>query len=165
MDGRTVIQAKQKNLKTITRANIHKHCDYEYYTCADETVGCLEVIWDDENTKIDKIMEEEYSPSLNNMKKKNLMYIEKVKELAKWKEGETLSLFTKSNVDCCFRVYWNLDKSVYEFTSIMIEPTGYAVLRHYNHYTSDSSTNPSALMIRSDSVYNDKVCDKINKKQ
>lgn len=148
---------------SITIENIHEHLTYEYeeFHYDDEnSKGRLMVMWDCENEEIDTLMEGEFRGDLSEMGRKNLMWIEEVKKRANWKEGETLTLFTKTNCDSCYYVWWNLDKTEYpSIVSVMIEPTGYAVLRHYNCYTTDTTYNPSVLMIRSESVYNDKVCD------
>jgi hypothetical protein len=50
------------------------------------------------------------------------------------------------------------------FADIVIEPTGYCVMRHINHYTWDTDKDDNitkSVMIRVNSVYNDKICERI----
>ena len=140
---------------------LHEHITYEYEEFNEDgkMTGRLTVMWDYENDEIDNFMNNEYRGDLHEMGRKNLMWIEEVKARANWKKGETLTLFTRMKFDGEFFVFWNLDKSIIHWIDVMIEPAGYAVLKHFNHYTSDSSCNPHTVMIRSNSVYNDKCFD------
>ena len=149
-----------------TIENVHEYLTYKYeefkYDDGRTEKGCLTVSWDCENEKIDDLMSNEFRGDLNEMGRKNLKWIDEVKKKANWVKGDKLTLFTKTNCDGNYYVWWNLDKSEYpSIVTVMIEPSGYAVLQHYNHYTSDSTHNPSSLMIRSESVYNDEQFDKL----
>ena len=151
---------------SITIETIHEHLTYEYEVfyyddawmkSSEPQKGRLTVSWDYENEEIDTLMGDEFRGRLDQMGRKNLMWIEEVKNRANWKKGETLTLMTKSNCDGCCYVWWYLDKRPIVLCDVMIEPNGYAVLQHLNHYTYVNTYNPYVLMIRSESVYNDNV--------
>ena len=120
--------------------------------------------WDYEDKKVDDIMSNEERNNITILRRKCLMWVEEVKKIANWKEGETLHINTKSNCDGCFRAYWckedHPDFRYYE--DVVVEPSGYVLMRTFNLYTWDE---PRTFNIRVSSVYNDKVCDKLNKKK
>jgi len=153
----------------ITIENVHKHIRYEYEefipTYDDKYQACLTINWDYKNQEIDELLDNDFRGNLHNVKRKNLMYIEEVKKRANWKKGEKLAIYHKQNCDGCFYLYWNVDKTEDYLpngklieSDLVIEPNGYIVVRHFNHYIFDDG---KPFYIRMDSVYNDIVC-KIN---
>jgi len=145
----------------ITIENVHNHItydyeEYEYYVEKDRAE--LKVTWDHENEEIDEIMDGDFSGNLSYYGRKNLMYIEEVKKRANWKKGEKLAITSKQNCDGCFYLFWNVDKTEDYERDLVIEPNGYIVVRHFNHYVFDGKP----FFIRVDSVYNDIVCDNNN---
>jgi len=146
----------------ITIENVHKQIQYEYEVSKpyydDKYEACLTVQWDDENEEINELLTNDFRGDLHDMKRKNLMYIEEVKKRANWKKGEKLAITSKQNCDGCFYLYWNVDKTEDYERDLVIEPNGYIVVRHFNHYVFDGN----AFFIRVDSVYNDIVCDNSN---
>ena len=62
-------------------------------------------MWDEENEKLSDIMEYEIRFGNNPCKKRNLLWIEKFKEICNYKQGEELFLYTKQNADGYFNVF------------------------------------------------------------
>jgi len=125
---------------------------------AEDYANCIIVEWDHENPKVNKLMSYEHRHNIGD-KKKNLMWLDKVKEVAKWKVGETIFINQKSFTGC-FEAYWSKDKTSC-FNDIIIEPTGYVCMRTCNLYTinwSKDDTNErvkNMFYVRVESKYND----------
>lgn len=149
-------------MSRITVSNIAKHISHnpnDDYENEDGT-ECVQFTWDYENEKIDKIAEEEFRYALGD-KKKNLMWVEKLKEVADWKEGEYIYAYTKTNADGYYNVFYKKDKVKFSWFNTIIEPSGYVCMEAFNHYTMDTDDDiNSNIFIRVNSVYNDKNCDK-----
>jgi len=149
-------------MSRITISNIAKHISHnpnDDYENEDGT-ECVQFTWDYENEKIDKIAEEEFRYALGD-KKKNLMWVEKLKEVADWKEGEYIYAYTKTNADGYYNVFYKKDKVKFSWFNTIIEPSGYVCMEAFNHYTMDTDDDiNSNIFIRVNSVYNDKNCDK-----
>lgn len=145
--------------KRFTITNINKHIAYknnEDYTMDESGLSCAQFTWDYENEKLDKIASEEFSYNHSD-KKKNLMWIEKLKEVANWKEGEYIYAFTKTNADGYYNVFYKKDKVKFNWFNIIVEPSGYVCMEAFNHYTTDKDDDIKFKMyIRVPSVYNDK---------
>lgn len=97
-------------------------------------VSCATFTWDYENEKIDKIASEEFRYHLSD-KKKNLMWIEKLKEVADWKEGEYIYAYTKTNADGYYNVFYKKDKVRFSWFNTIVEPSGYVAMETFNHCT------------------------------
>lgn len=82
------------------------------------------VSWDYENTKIDKIMENDYS--FNPPEKTNFMWIKIIKDNYQWKKGERLYLDMKCNCDGLFKV-WGMKKREHKTHQIYINSKGFVV--------------------------------------
>ena len=159
----------------ITIENVHNHItyDYEIYEHDDgKDQAELKVMWDHENEEIDELLDSDFRGDLDCMGRKNLMYIEEVKKRANWVKGEKITIQHKQNCDGCVYLYWNVDKTddylpsgnvlgMLLEGSLVIEPEGYVLVRHFNHYVRDCSK----FYIRVNSVYNDSVYDELSRKE
>ena len=133
---------------------------YTYYMDRIEE-KCLGVLWDSKNAKVDKLMEKEYQPQFKD--KLNMMWIEKLKEVSGWVAGETLYAYLKSNADGYFNIRYSKDKEEVGFITLIVEPSGYVSRSYYNlydDYTNKEDDTHMQMMIRTESVYNDLVCDR-----
>jgi hypothetical protein len=142
------------------KRNLGYHKSVAITKCPDYDSQAI-VVWDYENKKVDSLMEYEYCSTLDHMKRKSMMWLEKVKELAEWKEGETLYINTKSNSDGMFCCAWWKEKRVN--CDIIIEPSGYACMKTMNNYNLETDMENcvyTVFYIRVDSEYNDKICQK-----
>ena len=144
-------------MSRITISNIAKHIshnpddDYD-----DEHLLCAQFTWDYENEKIDKIASEEFSYELGD-KKKSLMWVQKLKKIADWKEGEYIYAYTKTNADGYYNVFYRKDKVKFSWFNTIIEPSGYVCMEAFNHYTMATDDDiKHSVFVRVNSVYNDK---------
>jgi len=141
-----------------TISNIAKHISHnpdDDYENEDGT-ECVQFTWDYENEKIDKIASEEFRYAFGD-KKKNLMWVQKLKEIADWKEGEYIYAYTKTNADGYYNVFYKKDKVKFSWFNTIIEPSGYVCMQAFNHYTMDTDDDiKHKVFVRIDSVYNDK---------
>lgn len=151
--------------KRITISNVAKQLNYtEEDIDTEEGCLCLGVGWDYDNDKLDKIASSEYRYNHGD-KKKSLLWIEELKRVSNWKEGEYIYAFTKSNCDGYFRAYYKKNKIEFGWYNVIIEPSGYVCMEAFNHYTTDRDEDIKFnVFIRVESVYNDKICDKKNSK-
>lgn len=153
--------------KRITITNVAHHIKYDEateYDFDEETGGStIQFIWDYENEKLDKIAQKEYRLRFGD-KKKNLMWVEELKRIADWKQGEYIYAFTKSNADGYFSVHYKKNKVEFDWFDIIIEPSGFVCMSTTNNYTThtDEDIKFSKIFIRPDSVYNDKISRKSN---
>ena len=157
----TINQLKMANYDNkISVDNLHHHIYYDDYEI---DVDVLVISWDCENELLDDLMNEEMSPTLGS--KLNLMWIEKLKEKANWKENtEELYAYVKTNCDGAFYVYYSNNKKDIGFVSLIIEKNGYVSRNYYNIYTADTTDDiKHSSYIRTESVYNDCNYDKIKK--
>lgn len=142
-----------------TVKNIGNYITYtpnEDYTMDESGLYCAQFTWDYENEKIDKIASEEFRYALGD-KKKNLMWVQKLKEVAEWKEGEYIYAFTKTNADGYYNVFYKKTKVRFSWYNIIIEPNGYVAMEAFNNYTMDKDADISNKMfVRANSTYNDK---------
>ncbi len=145
---------------TISVDNLHHHIKYDDY---DIDGDVLVITWDDENEILDDLMNEEIRPTLGS--KLNLMWIEKLKEKANWKENtEELYAYVKNNCDGAFYVWYSKNKKDIGFVDIIIEKNGYVSRNYFNLYNWDTTDDiKHRNYIRTESVYNDCNCDKIKK--
>ena len=137
---------------------------YEENELCEDGYSSINVVWDYTNEKLEDKMSKEHRNHLEHKKKKSLLWLEKVKELAQWKQGEWLYLFTKQKSDGLFYCSWSKEKN--HFKDIIIEPSGYACMRTFNNYTWDEDKDNnifSASYIRVDSKYNDKIASSLSK--
>lgn len=149
-------------MSRISVKSIHKQCSYDDDCGLELEDNCMCISWD--NAKISKTMQGERRYTLENAKKKNLLWIEEVKKRANWKAGEELFLSTKSHCDSCFFVWWERERSA-NFIDIVIEKSGYVSMRACNNYCWDENEEVKcSFFIRADSVYNDNICKQIKKK-
>tara|TARA_R110000868_G_scaffold408114_1_gene690328 strand:- start:322 stop:777 length:456 start_codon:yes stop_codon:yes gene_type:complete len=149
--------------KKITIRNITKHIAYEPNNDfdGDNGVSCAIFTWDYDNEKIDNIADREFKYNLSD-KKKSLMWIEKLKEVANWKKGEYLYAFTKTNADGYYNVFYKKDKGQFNWYNIIVEPNGYVCMEAFNHYTMDKDEDIKfSMYIRVESIYNDKNCNSL----
>ena len=82
------------------------------------------VSWDYENTKIDKIMGNDYS--FNPPEKTNFMWIKIIKEKYHWEKGQRLYIDMNRNCDGLFRV-WGMKKREHKTHQIYINSKGFVV--------------------------------------
>jgi hypothetical protein len=151
---------------------IHKYISYDdevrkkykYEMDSEIEDNCLIVGWDMENDKIDRIMEDDFRPILG--KKLNLMWVDKIKEKAKWKEGEILYINTKVKYGEAF-CWLSRDREENGSNHVIIDKLGYASMKYYNNYTFDSNTEDiqHSFFVRADSYYNDNISRMLDKKK
>ncbi|EGB04321.1 hypothetical protein AURANDRAFT_67306 [Aureococcus anophagefferens] len=97
----------------------YKKVTYEY------NHGCLYVFWDETDDALDDFMEREYRLR-NSLDKRSLMWIEKAKEVFKYKQNTEMYLFTKSKGGGHFFVCdWTDEKHAWNF-GVKIDTEGYA---------------------------------------
>ena len=152
-------------------ADCHEFCEGMVENKSLYTVGFLEdfaedqqngisISWDYENAEIDKMMT---SNELNC--RLDLMWVEDIKKRAEWVSGEELYLRTKSNCDGTFYCWYERNKSAQFLWDYIIEKDGYVVKRYFNNYSSNETDEIKYIFyIRPDSIYNDRICDLLNKK-
>ena len=142
----------------ITISNIAKHISHNPDDDYDnEDLLCAQFTWDYENEKIDKIASEEFRYELGD-KKKSLMWVQKLKEIADWKEGEYIYAYTKTNADGFYNVFYRKDKVKFSWFNTIIEPSGYVCMQAFNHYTMATDEDiKNNVFIRVNSIYNDMI--------
>ena len=103
------------------------------------SLNCVLVSWDYENTKIDKIMGNDYS--FNPPEKTNFMWIKIIKEKYHWKKGERLYIDMKCNCDGSFYV-WGRKKREHKTHQIYINSKGFVVhlKADFNKYNNEFKT-------------------------
>ena len=161
------LQLIENTYTDISVETIHQYIVYDTdgYEDCDEGVLGLSIMWDYENEEIDDLMGNEYHPKLG--QKINLMWIEKIKEMSNWKLGDKLYIFTKCKSDGNFDCWFSKNKESVGWSNIIVEKTGYVCVRYFNHYTMDEDDEDGIkwnLWVRAESVYNDKNCDVLEKK-
>jgi hypothetical protein len=142
-----------------TIKNIHEHLTYEIFDYKeneeDETISFL-VNWDEKNQPLDKLMKKEYKNYLVDGKK-SLLWVDQLKEIAEWKEGEELFINFKQNADGYFQVWVQRVNDC--VPSMVIEKNGLVSIRTYNNYSWDETDEIKySFLVRVDSLHNDQVC-------
>ena len=161
------LQLIENTYTDISVETIHQYIVYDTdgYEDCDEGVLGLSIMWDYENEEIDDLMGNEHHPKIG--QKINLMWIEKIKEMIDWKLGEKLYIETEidktnGSFNCLF--------SKHKFCvgdDFIVEKNGYVSVRVLNRYTMDEDDEDGIkwnLWVRAESVYNDKNCDVLEKK-
>jgi hypothetical protein len=133
----------------------------------DEQTGCSSITfeWDYTNEKLDNMAEKEYFYRITD-NKKNLMWIEELKRIANWREGEYIYAYTTVSTDSCyFKVSYKKDKVNFDKYNIIVEKNGYVCMKARNLYSNnaDEDIKCDGIFIRVISVYNDKIKQKRNK--
>jgi hypothetical protein len=124
----------------------------------DEEYNFITISWNYYNEEINNIMESEYR--LTDLERKNLMWIEKIKEYAKWNGNEELYIFTKTNADGCFYAWFYRDRSKCPFVDILLEKNGYVSMAYHNNaygydFDEDNNDTKSVVYIRPCCHFND----------
>lgn len=126
--------------------------------------GRLVCEWNYENELIDEMMSREFKVTLDDLQfKRDLMWIRQLRVTANWRKGDYLYAYLKSNCDgaCC--IWFSKIKSELGYYDVIVEPSGYASMCVFNHYTQDTDDDiASKMYIRIDSEYNDLICETIN---
>jgi len=125
----------------------------EEHECSDGTKAMC-VLWDYEDEVIDDFMENEIRFGDNPLKKRNLLWIEKFKEICGYKDGEELYFMTKQNSDGCFYVYQ--EEEEYFMFGFKIHKDGYAEL--FDFISQYKWRDVIGIIMDSD--YNDGVCER-----
>jgi len=155
-----------------TVANVGKYIKHDLddddYDGSITNYGCVTTrfIWSRDD-KLHKIARDEYRYHIGD-KRKNLMWVEELKRIADWKEGEYIYAFLKSNGGMYFTVHYKKDKKDnFHWYNLIVEPSGYVCMEAMNLYTLDSDEDIKCgkNFIRVESVYNDKNCKTLNKKK
>jgi len=116
--------------------------------------------WDFQDKKVNDIMSKDFKNELTQTKKKSCMWVNKVKEHAKWEYGETLHIFTDGiNIhgEGCTRAYWYKegDERFEMISDITVDSNGFIYMKTYNLYTNfGKRKDADVLHIRVNSVYN-----------
>jgi hypothetical protein len=90
--------------------NLHEHystsddCQDAEYFEPEEIARMVFVNWDGDNDRLQEMMDSEEQP-VNDGVKRNCMWVEKLKEKANWKRGETINFYNKSMVEGIFISY------------------------------------------------------------
>jgi hypothetical protein len=142
---------------------IHKYISYDdevnkkYEMNFDIENNCLLVGWDMANDKIDRIMCDDFRPILG--KKLNLMWVDKIKEKAKWSKGEIIYINTIVKYGETF-CWFSRDREENGIKHFIIDKLGYVSVRYYNNYTFEEHTEDLKhyFYVRADSYYNDLIC-------
>jgi hypothetical protein len=143
-----------------TLKNLHNHIKYDEWV-QEEDKNVLNISWDYNNEKLDKLMNTEHRPLINN--KLNMMWIEKLKEKSGWVKGEKLYVYLKSNSDGYFNVWYSKNKEEYGVSDLIIEPTGYVSRAYFNNYSTDQYKEDNIqyhFYMRTESIYNNFIADK-----
>lgn len=143
-----------------TLNNLHNHIKYDEWV-QEEDKNVLNISWDYNNEKLDKLMNAEHRPLFND--KLNMMWIEKLKEKSGWVKGEKLYAVLKSNSDGYFNVWYSKNKEEYGVNDLIIEPTGYVSRAYFNNYSTDQYKEDNIqyhFYIRTESIYNNFIGDK-----
>ena len=171
---------KKQRKKTVpTTENIHNYLKYKksyfrkWYSNSEINEwwneDTLVFGYDYEDDAVEEIMQEDIRPELG--KRLNLMWVEKIKEKAKWKEGETLYVnydekygtvwceYTKDNsIREVYNELHNKTVQIKPWKNLIIDSLGYASMAYYNNYTDKENEDVKfQFFIRSDSVYNDMI--------
>lgn len=144
-----------------TLKSLHNHIKYDQDECVqEEGKKVLNISWDYNNEKIDKLMTAEHRPEFGD--KLNMMWVEKLKEKSGWVKGEKLYAFLKSNSDGYFNVWYSKNKEEVSLVHLIIEPTGYVSRAYFNNYTMDQYKEDDVqyvFFMRTESIYNNFICD------
>lgn len=118
-----------------TIENIHEHLIYET-TDKDGGVYCLTIKWDYENELVEKVMmnDIDFTPNTKNTTY-NYMWIEKIKEVINWKEGEEIFIEIDDNSihegDDCFICRFSKSDEDIGLSDMIVDPDGYVNVRYY----------------------------------
>ena len=109
---------------------------------------------------MDDIMESELRYAINKhldrpCRKKNLMWIQELKDMHNYQLGDELQFLTKQNADGHFNIHLVEDQ---QFPDLKIHKDGYAELFDYIPQYSRPSQR---IGIIAESLYNDSICDSI----
>jgi len=141
--------------------NLHNHIKYdEDEWVREEGKNVLNISWDYNNEKVDKLMNAEHRPSFND--KLNMMWVEKLKEKSGWIKGEKLFAYLKSNSDGYFNIWYSKNKEEVGLANLIIEPTGYVSRAYFNNYTTDQYKDDNIqylFYMRTESIYNNFIHD------
>jgi len=144
-----------------TKQNLHLLLKYEF-DITDDGETSMTVSWDEDNEILEDLIDMEVRPDLG--VKLNLLWIEKIKEKLNWKIGDKkVYMFLKKNTDGYFVVWYSYNN---QFSSCILETSGYVCRRHYNMYNTDESPDDDikySFFIRSDCLYNDLICLELRK--
>ena len=138
----------QKEIEDATR-RINVLLTYDESGFEEGTKG-LTVMWESGNELIDNIMNDEIRFGDNPCNKKNLLWIEKFKEICNYKQGEELFFTTKQQGDGYFNVF-KAEKEDFMY-GFKIHKNGYAEL--FDFIPQYIARPPTGIIMNS--VYNDK---------
>ena len=157
-----------------TVANVGKYIKHDPASDDDYEAGktddgrvTTQFIWNCKHEKLQDLADQEYRYRVGD-KRKNLMWVEELKKIADWKEGEYIYAFLKSNADGYFSVHYKKNKNEnFHWYNLIVEPSGYVCMESMNLYTldSDEDIKASKNFIRVESVYNDKISKTLEKKK
>ena len=124
---------------------------------------CILMKWKDE---YDDIILNDVFPDHYEPKKKDFRWIDRIKEIKDWKEGEEIFIYRKHNCDNLFYLWTYKDVSGYyddatiDSYDIMVDKTGYVWFKEYIKY--DMTDRPdgikSTYWYRVPCLYNNVVC-------
>ena len=147
-----------------TIENIHEHLIYEI-TDKDGGVYCLTIKWDYENELIEKVMNNDLDFTPNAKKKTatyNYMWIEKIKEVINWKEGEQIFIESYNHPIhdddyCAICRFSRYDKDI-GLSDMIVDPDGYVNVRYYTETKiQNGRIKRNHYWNIPDCVYNDKI--------
>ena len=151
----------------VTIKNIHNymHCsiDTRFATNANGTIA-MWITWNEDDEEICKIANDEFRLHIGEDEQKNLMWVEKLKEFANWKEGEYIYAFTKTNVDGNYWIHYKKDKTGFDWYNTIVDKKGFVAMKVNNMYCyGDDDDIKFSNFYRPWSVYNNMIADKANK--
>jgi len=160
---------KQKMTTEYSIRNAHTgiilKIDSDMVICEETGLNQIYFEWDYENNILDNIAEKEFRFKLND-KKKNMFWIDELKKIADWKQGEYIYVETSQNCDGIFYVNSIKSKilkcgSNFNWYNIIIEPSGYVSMKGFNNYSTYQDDDIKYdFWVRVESFYNDKICNK-----
>lgn len=150
--------------ESITIQNVHNYMDCiidTNFETDDIGTKVMCVMWDENNEELCNIADNEFRYNLDNNEQKNLMWVEKLKKYADWKEGEYIYAFTKTNVDGAYWIHYKKDKTGFDWYNTIVDKKGFVAMEIINNYGyGDDDDIKFSNFYRPWSVYNGIVCDK-----
>ena len=135
--------------------NLHEHystrddCQDAEYFKDEEISRMVFVTWNGYDDRLQEMMDIEEQP-VNEGVKRNCMWVEKLKEKAKWKRGDTIYFYNKSKAEGLFMIHIkNYCLGLY-----FINEDGLLMVRNFDDVT---GYRDMSYFVECDCVYNDNV--------
>ena len=133
------------------------NCEEDNVCHDDDRIKWIYFTWED--TKDDRY-EKEFEMNYEDVsERRSMKWIKTLKKKAKWTEGKTLYIFTKTNADGVYYVNYTYSEDEFikkYWADVIIEPDGYVKMKYFGQYKSEKH------WVRPNCFHNDEVFRKVN---